>query len=49
MNISRLRESPVKENKTNDSTAKIGMNFEYIAINVRNTTFTRYSVILDDM
>ena len=36
MNISRLRESPVKENKTNDSTAKIGMNFEYIAINVRN-------------
>jgi hypothetical protein len=26
----------VKENKTNDSTAKIGMNFEYIAINVRN-------------
>jgi hypothetical protein len=27
---------PVKGNKTNDSTAKIGMNFAYIAINVRN-------------
>jgi hypothetical protein len=24
--------SPVKENKTNDSTEKIGMNFAYIAI-----------------
>jgi hypothetical protein len=27
---------PVKGNKTNDSTAKIGMNFAYIAINVSN-------------
>ena len=31
-----IKITPVKGNKTNDSTAQIGMNFAYIAIKVRN-------------